>query len=155
MDNYSKITKPANSSLATASLVLGIISVVFILTAVLPISMILGTIAIILAHLSHIDGKLMGHAKAGFITGLISLLISTISITVLVALFFCSKDFREDIVEPKINEFLYEYRETYGDDYSDDSFFDEFDDDYYDDDEHYHGMEHAPYNSYSDPDDTI
>lgn len=130
MDNYySRKTEPKGSTMATASLIIGIISILFILTAVLPVSIILGALAIILSHLSHIDGRLEGRAKGGFIAGLISIIVSNITILVLIIAFFTNSSFRYNIVQPMIDGFTEYYHEYFSDDYSDDAYFDFFDGD--------------------------
>ena len=141
MDNYSSYANNNNSALATASMVFGILSLVFLLIAGLPISIFLGTMAIILGHLSRGDKKLYGHAKAGFIMGIISTIASFAAIIALICLFCFNPYFKNEVVAPIVDEFVEEFNNEFQKNYhhyhgsdNDDYYYDDYYDDDYDDD---------------------
>lgn len=68
--------KPRSSGMATASLVMGILSIVF--TCCCCGGFIFGSLAILFALLSRVDQRFEGHAKAGLITGCVGIALTVI-----------------------------------------------------------------------------
>lgn len=73
---------PRPSAMATASLVLGILSIVF--TCCCCGGFIFGSLGIIFALLSRVDHTMEGRAKAGLITGIIGMVLTVILFFVLI-----------------------------------------------------------------------
>ena len=92
-----------NSPMATASLIMGILALANLLFALLPFAMFFAIMAIIFAHLSKTESELYGHAKAGFICGMISVAVNIIVLAAVICLILFSANFRHIVVEPIIN----------------------------------------------------
>lgn len=72
-----------SNSLATASMILGIVSLVTSCCCFLGV--ILGSLAVLLACLSRTEMHFSGHARAGLIMGILSILLSIVVLLALVA----------------------------------------------------------------------
>ena len=81
---YENPPKPPRASgMATASLVMGILSIVF--TCCCCGGFIFGSLAIIFSLLSRVDHTMEGRAKAGLITGIVGMVLTAILFFVLIA----------------------------------------------------------------------
>lgn len=99
-----------SDGLATASLVLGICSLIFICCGA---SFVVGALGIILALLSRGSSRISGNAKAGFILSLIGLILSIVIYGVMFFSMIVSGEL-EDMIED------YQYYYDYGNDFDTD-----------------------------------
>ena len=135
--------RTANTAMATTALVLGIVAIINAIFALVPFAVFWGALAVIFAWLSRTEKFFSGHAKIGFILGIISLIVSFVVTVAIVMIIIFSPAFRENVTRSidgtlkalngknsgsyydDYNEYN-EYYEYYNDYYNDDDFYDNF-----------------------------
>lgn len=88
------------NSLATASLVCGVVAVVSIFICPVVLTCIFGPISILLALLSKgYDAKMHNYAKIGIITSISGISMNIMMYSIIIALFIYSPNYREAVIE--------------------------------------------------------